>query len=365
MYAEESAPDGNIDVSAKAAILICADSGKVLYAKNENQQLPMASTTKIMTALLAFEKAESLDNEITITDEMTRVEGSSMGLLPGNVLTLKNIARGMMMCSGNDAANTIAISLAENNDKFCELMNEKAKLIGMNDTHFSTASGLDRDDHFSTAKDMATLGAYAMDNQDFYDTVSCKSIRVPFIKPNECHTYKNHNKLLWQYDDCVGIKTGFTKKSGRCLVSCAEKDNMRLIAVTLHAHSDWDDHKKMYDYGFSKVESVKMDTLREDILINVVGSNEEFINANVKTSKSITLEKENVSKISEVIEAPQFLNAPIEKGQVVGRVAYYLDDKLIAVNELISDRDANYKHKENGFLDSLKNFFINIFYKDC
>ena len=359
--ADDNVGSEPLSLSAKSAILICADTGKSLYSKNENQRLPMASTTKIMTALLTFEMTQSSDREVEITDQMVRVEGSSMGLLPGNVITLKNLAKGMMMCSGNDAANSIAIAIAGSNDKFCELMNEKAKLIGMNDTNFATASGLNRDDHYSTARDMAILGAYAMENKEFYDTVKCKTIKVPFIKPNESRTYRNHNKLLWQYKDCVGIKTGFTEKAGRCLVSCVEKDGLRLVAVTLNAHSDWDDHKKLYDYGFSKVSLVRLEPLSEDISINVVGSDKNSISANVKMEKTVTVNNEDANRITSTIEVPQFLNAPIEKGQVVGKVIYYLDDNIIATNELISNDLAEYKYEQKGFFDKIADFFVHMF----
>lgn len=361
VHAQEKVDSENLSISAKSSILICADSGMVIYSKNEHQKLAMASTTKIMTALLAFEKSESNDKEVQITEKMVKIEGSSMGLLPGNVVTLKNMARGMMMCSGNDAANSIAITIADSNEDFCKIMNDKARQIGMNETNFATASGLDRDDHYSTSNDMAILGAYAMENKAFYDTVCCKTVRVPFIKPAETHVYKNHNKLLWQYEDCIGIKTGFTEKAGRCLVSCAQKDGVRLVAVTLHAHSDWNDHKKLYEYGFSKVSAVDVNGLNEGIRIKVVGSNEEFVNASIKMSKSVSVKNEDIEKIVKTIEAPEFLNAPIEKGQVVGKIVYYLDDNVLATNELISDRCAKYQCNKKGFLSNITNFFSNIF----
>ncbi|MBR2579441.1 MAG: D-alanyl-D-alanine carboxypeptidase, partial [Clostridia bacterium] len=243
-----------MDISAKSAILICADSGSVIFAKNESEPLPMASTTKIMTSLLALENIEAFgDKEIEITDEMVRVEGTSMGLAAGNTVNLETLVQGMMMVSGNDAANAAAIAVAGSSETFVDKMNEKAKLIGMKDTLFCTPSGLDKDDHHSTAYDMAILGAYAMENENFSKIVSQKSMKVHFVNPNKYITMKNHNKLLRLYDGCIGIKTGFTKAAGRCLVSCAQKNGAKLICVTLNAPNDWDDHTKLFDYGFNNV----------------------------------------------------------------------------------------------------------------
>ena len=158
-----------LDVSAESGILICADSGSVIWSKNETEPMPMASTTKIMTSLLALEHTEACGNqEIEITDDMVRVEGTSMGLRAGDIVNLEALVQGMLLCSGNDAANAVAIAVGGNVNNFIDLMNEKARMIGMENTKFSTPSGLDKDDHHSTAKDMATLGAYAMENENFF-----------------------------------------------------------------------------------------------------------------------------------------------------------------------------------------------------
>ena len=204
-----------LEVSAKSATLICADSGCVVWSKNETAPMPMASTTKIMTSILTLEHAEAHGNkEIEITPEMIRVEGTSMGLMQGDIVNLESLAKGMLLCSGNDAANAAAIAVSGETGKFINLMNEKAKLIGMNDTKFCTPSGLDKDNHHSTAHDMALLGAYAMENEKFSNIVSQKSMPIKFINPSKTVNYKNHNKLLRLYPHCTGIKTGFTKLAG-------------------------------------------------------------------------------------------------------------------------------------------------------
>ena len=242
----------SVSVSAYAAVLYEPVSGTVLFEKNSREVLPVASTTKIMTALLAFE-SEHRGDPVTITPEMISVEGSSMGLRAGEVLALGDIARGMMMASGNDGANAIALYLSDSTEAFSEEMNARAAELHMMQTHFVTPSGLDAEGHGSTAYDMALLAAEAMQNEEFAAAVGQTTLSVPFISPEKTVRYENHNRLLKLYPDCTGIKTGFTKKAGRCLVSSAERDGARLICVTLNAPDDWNDHMNLYDYGFAQL----------------------------------------------------------------------------------------------------------------
>ena len=241
-------------VSAQAAVLYDPMSGAVLYEKNGGEVLPMASTTKIMTALLAFESGQA-GAVVEVTPEMVAVEGSSMGLAAGDRLTLGSIARGMMMASGNDGANAIALFLGGSAVGFASLMNARAAEVGMENTRFVTPSGLDAEGHGTTAYDMALLGAEAMRCADFAETVGAVSQTVEFLSPEKTVRYDNHNRLLQLYSDCTGIKTGFTKKAGRCLVSSAERGGAQLICVTLNAPDDWNDHIALFEYGFSQLET--------------------------------------------------------------------------------------------------------------
>lgn len=354
IFAEE------MGISAKSAILICADSGSVLWSKNESEPLPMASTTKIMTSLLALENMEACGNkEVEITDEMVRVEGTSMGLMPGDIVNLQSLAQGMLLCSGNDAANAAAISVGGTTEKFISIMNEKAKQIGMQDTKFSTPSGLDKDNHHSTAKDMAVLGAYAMENENFASIVSKKSMPVKFINPSKTVHYRNHNKLLRLYSDCIGIKTGFTKAAGRCLVSCAEKNGLRLVCVTLNAPSDWDDHIKLYNFGFENTVSKCFSDKNLNFTIpSKILEQDGNVEAYCDSEFSCSFKKGDENKVERKLELPEKILSPVEKGQIIGNVVYYLDGKEIGKNEIISKTEVKKVVKQKkGFFHALTNFF--------
>ena len=212
-----------LSTSAKAAVVLNGDDGEIIYSQNADMRLPMASTTKIMTGILLCEYG-NFEKQITVTEEMLRVEGSSMGLLAGDRVTLHDLLYGLMLASGNDAANVIAFVLGGSLDGFVNMMNEKAKDLGLSDTHFATPSGLDAQDHYTTAYELAKITQYAMQNEDFAAAVSCEKTVLNYGNPPYKRSLTNHNKMLNLFDDAVGVKTGFTKKSGRCLVSAARKD---------------------------------------------------------------------------------------------------------------------------------------------
>lgn len=238
-------------VSAESAVLIDAASGRVLWANRASERALIASTTKIMTGLLIAELTAS-ESLVTITDEAAGMEGSSLYLQAGDTLSAETLLYGMMLHSGNDAAAALAIHTAGSIPAFVDIMNRKAAALGLENTHFSNPHGLDDEDHYSTALDLAKLTAYAMDNTLFRNVVSTKTISCGD------RTFVNHNKLLWNYEGAVGVKTGYTRKAGRILVSCAERDGRRLIAVTINAPDDWNDHRRMLDYGFQEYEQVHL-----------------------------------------------------------------------------------------------------------
>lgn len=230
-----------LEVSATAAVLMDADMGQVLYEKNGDRQMLIASTTKIMTALVVLEHAAP-DDVITVTpDHMT--EGSSMYLRAGETVRVEELLYGLLLCSGNDAALALT-ECAGGLTPFVALMNEKAAALGMAHTSFANPNGLDADGHYSTARDMAVLAAAAVENPTFRRICSSRSVTIGQ------RTMENHNRLLRQVEGCVGLKTGYTRAAGRTLVSCTERDGCRLVAVTLQDGNDWADHAALYDYGF-------------------------------------------------------------------------------------------------------------------
>ncbi len=230
-----------LEVSATAAVLMDADMGQVLYEKNGDRQMLIASTTKIMTALVVLEHAAP-DDVITVTpDHMA--EGSSMYLRAGETVRVEELLYGLLLCSGNDAALALT-ECAGGLTPFVALMNEKAAALGMAHTSFANPNGLDADGHYSTARDMAVLAAAAVENPTFRRICSSRSVTIGQ------RTMENHNRLLRQVEGCVGLKTGYTQAAGRTLVSCTERDGCRLVAVTLQDGNDWADHATLYDYGF-------------------------------------------------------------------------------------------------------------------
>ena len=238
-----------VDLSARAAVLIDGKSGKVLFEKNKDERLPMASTTKIMTGLLACE-SKKMKKTVTVSPVASGTEGSSLWLEPGEKQTLENLTYGLMLRSGNDAAVAIAEYLGGSIDAFALLMNERAKKIGVKNTGFKNPNGLDAEGHFTSAYDLALISREAMKNKTFRKIVSTKNKTIPWESSEWDRSLTNHNKMLWRYEGCNGIKTGFTKKSGRCLVTSAKRGKTELICVTLNAPDDWNDHTKMLDYGF-------------------------------------------------------------------------------------------------------------------
>lgn len=233
-----------LNTSAVSAIAIDGKTGSVLYEQNADSKMLIASTTKIMTALVAIREGE-LNDTVAVSRKAAYTEGSSMYLKEGEELTLETLLYGLMLCSGNDAAEAIAEHIAGSAEAFADMMNQTAKELGMHSTSFANPHGLDHEDHYSTARDMAVLAAAAMENPVFRRIVSTKKAVIAG------RTMVNHNKLLASVDGCIGLKTGYTRAAGRTLVSCAERNGNRVIVVTLQDGNDWEDHKALFDHSFS------------------------------------------------------------------------------------------------------------------
>ncbi len=299
--------------SARASILISADTGETVFAENANEKLPMASTTKIMTVLLCLESGGLFD-EFTVDSDAIKVEGSSMGLVEGDTVTKYALCCGMLLPSGNDAANAAAVKIAGSAENFAELMNQRAEKLGLSQTFFVTPSGLEGDGHGSSARDMAFLAREALKNDTFREICSSETIQTEFGNPPYKRWLKNTNKLLSLYDGVYGVKTGFTDEAGRCLVSACERDGKDLICVTLNAPDDWNDHISMYDYGFEAVSRLDL-KIPEGFEMCAVGgeTNSLSLTAECSDITVTTLSAKNDDFSFELAASP-FVYAPVEKG---------------------------------------------------
>lgn len=328
----ENTDKAGFDVSAVSAILIEADTGTVLFSKNEKEHRQIASTTKIMTALLTLEAGEP-DKEFQVDSAAIKVEGTSMGLREGDKVTRRALCYGMLLPSGNDAANAAAVNISGSKTAFAKLMNSRAKEIGMTDTNFVTPSGLDAEGQYSCAYDLALLAREAMNNKDFAEICALSKAKVAFGNPVSERWLVNSNKLLTSYDGCIGVKTGFTDSARRTLVSCAERDGIKLIAVTLNAPDDWSDHTKMLDYGFEKVKMCDFTYDASGLILPVIGSDKETVGVKCD-SVQLPLCDEQKEKVTVKVYLPGFVYAGLSAGDKVGEICYELNGETVAAAEL-------------------------------
>lgn len=326
-----------IDVSAASAVLIDALSEKIIYEKNAYAKMPMASTTKIMTAICAIENAD-LDRKIIVNSAAIGTEGSSIYLKYGEKLTVRELVYGLMLNSGNDAAVAIACEVSGSTKEFAHLMNKTAEKIGAKNTHFENPNGLDAAQHYTTAYDLALISAYAMKNTEFKKIVSTYSTTISYDGEDGKRHLKNHNKLLKMYDGCIGIKTGFTKKSGRCLVSAAEKNGITLIAVTLNAPNDWNDHTQMLNLGFEKTSLKRVitkDTYTRSV--SVKNGTNNSVKLVFDDTFDVTQITDSNNKISLKYVIPDKITAPVGYRQPVGKVNIYLNGKYLGKVFAVTD----------------------------
>lgn len=307
-------------LSAHSAVVIDAASGRVLFSHNANARAGMASTTKIMTAITALEHSD-LSSVVTASPSACGVEGSSMYLVNGEKLTLEEILYGLMLVSGNDAATAIAEHVSGSTEKFAELMNQKALEIGAFNSHFTNPHGLSDDMHYTTAHDLAKITAYGLKNPKFTEIVSTKKKSIPWKDHDYNRSLVNHNKFLSMYDGCIGVKTGFTKATGRCLVTAVDKNNMRFICVTLNASDDWNDHRDLYNTAFGNYSPYKVKQ-KNDIVATAEVKKGVGKTVNLVCADDIYIPiKEGEDRNIEVSAEPfEDLQAPINRGDILGKL---------------------------------------------
>ena len=308
-------------LSAEKAILLDAATGRVLYEKNADQQSLIASTTKIMTALVVCEQCNVLDR-VRIPKEAVGIEGSSLYLQEGEVLTVQELLYGLMLHSGNDAAVALAIYCGGTVEGFAQLMNDEAARIGLTDTHFVNPHGLDAPNHHSTARDLATLAAYAMENPVFRQTVSTRTVTIGQ------RSLRNHNKLLWQVEGADGVKTGYTKAAGRILVSSATRDGRRLVAVTINAPDDWADHAQLLNSGFSEFEVQQILTIGDCLgTVEIIGGDDSH--AELLAAEDFSYPLAAGEKVTYAHAGTGFVYAPVVEGAEAGDIWVLVDGKAV------------------------------------
>lgn len=328
-------PVNTLALSAKSAILIDGHTGRVLMEQNARERMGMASTTKIMTALIALEEGD-LNSEVEISYFAAGMIGSSMYLKSGEKITLLDLIYGLMLNSGNDAAAAIAEHIGKDMETFADLMTQKAKSFGLNDTSFANSHGLDADNHYTTAYDLAQITRRALEIPLFAQIAATKAITIGMGE--NARTLVNHNKMLSLYKGATGVKTGFTKKCGRCLVSSATRDCLKLIAVTLNAPDDWNDHKQMLDYGFANYKW-KSPVKKGDYMKAVPLMGAEYDKILLYAGEGVELAAKSGDVIKVVYDVPNFVQAPVFNGQRIGSAQVLLSGKVIKTINLIAAED--------------------------
>lgn len=338
-------PAQALSLSAASACLLDCDSGRVLYAQNADTPGLIASTTKIMTALIVAEQCNP-DARVKIPEEATGIEGSSMYLTPGEILTVRDLLYGLMLHSGNDAAVALAIFCAGDVGAFVDMMNQRAAQLGLRQTEFANPNGLDDEHNRSTARDMALLASFALENELFREIVSTKTYT------NGLRTMTNHNKMLWRYDGAIGVKTGYTRAAGRILVSAAERDGRQLVAVTMNAPDDWNDHEKMLSYGFEAyVEQVAAEAGQTITELPVVGGMQQSVRLLAAQTLRCACAPEEQCELR--LQLPSFVYAPLEAGDTLGEAVLLLDGCEMARTDLVCEEAVHLLAEPPGWFDRL------------
>ena len=352
-------PAQALSLSAQSAVLIDARDGRVLYEKDADTPRSMASTTKIMTAVVALESCD-VNEIIEIANEAVGVEGSSIYLQKGERMTLLELLYALLLQSANDAAVAIAVGVGGSVGNFADMMNEKAMSLGLTSTHFENPNGLDADGHVTTAHELALLTAYALKNPIFAEIVATYKRKIS--GPNgTVRLVVNHNKLLNMYDGCVGVKTGFTKKSGRCLVSAACRESLTLVSVTLSAPDDWRDHTAMLNYGY---ENYCCEILCDEggfiEALPVVGGVQDSLLCVNCDYVAATLPRDH-GEISIDVRLPQMIYAPVSAGDIVGHVTYKCDGKVIGETDIKAAYNIEQIRYKKNFWQKVWDFITGIF----
>ncbi|HEY3425681.1 MAG TPA: D-alanyl-D-alanine carboxypeptidase family protein [Negativicutes bacterium] len=344
-------------ITAKAAIVMDAATGKILYAKNMDEKRYPASTTKMMTLIVALEHG-NLDDIVTASPNAASTEGSSLWLSQGEQLKMKDLLYGIMLISGNDATVAVAEHISGSVEKFAKLMTEKAHAIGAVNTNFVNSSGLPDPNHFTTAHDLARIAAYGYKNPLFTQIVSAKNIVIPWPGKDHDRDLYNENRMLWLYDGANGVKTGYTDAAGRCLVSGAKRNNIQLVAVVLDSEHMWDDSIALLDFAFKQVQPMVVFN-EGDILktIRVSNGKSEIVKLVTPNNLIVPVSEDDKDQFRNVVEAPARVEAPIVAGQKIGVVRTFYKNTEIATLDLIAADNVERKSFFGSLWGSVWSFF--------
>lgn len=357
IYAQE------IQVTAKAAVVIEAETGKVLFEKNAYERKYPASTTKILTLITALENS-NLDDLVTTSENASGTEGSSLWLSQGEKLTMRDMLYGIMLVSGNDATVAVAEHIAGSVNNFAKLMNKKAKSIGAKNSNFVNTSGLPDENHYTTAYDLAIITAYGYKNPVFSEIVSTQHRVMPWEgKPYNRDLY-NENRLLYYYDGANGVKTGYTEAAGRCLVSAAKRSGVQLIAVVLDSEQLWDDSTRLLDYGFSRLKPVTMFHKGEVLkTVRLTSGKKEYVRLVAENDAIVPLVEEEKDKVRMVINAPNQLDKTVNKDEVIGEAVIYYENRPIKTVNLVAEETVYRKSLFKTIIGTLWSL-INIVFRN-
>ncbi len=333
-------------------VLIEASTQRVLASENADTKLPMASLTKVMTALVVIEKTENLQNSVKIDARSVGIEGSSMYLKEGQVLSVEQLLYGLMLVSGNDAAVALALYVGGSVENFVKMMNDTSNELGLKNTHFLNPSGLYQEEHYTSALDFAKLTAYALKNETFSKIVKTKTYQINNV------TLVNHNRLLREIKGCIGVKTGYTKVCGRCLVSAVEKNGITLICVTLNYSDDWNVHKNLYQKNFPRCQRVLL--LKEkEIYSNLKVAGGHEVGYYCTDIYGVVIDDHFEKEVK--IYIPQFIYATKKSKESVGKVEIIQGENIVASGKLLLDRDTRLYYQKKSFFSKMFHYILHIF----
>lgn len=356
-------------INSRIAIIYDRKSGRVIWGKNENKRVAMASTTKIMTCIIVLENS-NLNDEVIVSSKSAGTGGSRLGLKKGDKITINDLLYGLMLRSGNDAAVALAEHVGGDKEGFAKLMNDKVKELGLKDTHFVTPHGLDDPEHYTTAFELAKIADYALKNEKFAKIVATKDCTININGYSKQLT--NTNELLGYLQGVNGVKTGFTNNAGRCLVTSVNRNNFEIITVVLGADTKkirTSDSIKLIEYAYKNYKYINVEDMVKEKFEAWKGINEKRIEvekgkyAKVQLglkeikNKVIPIKNDSIDNVDIQINSLYYLVAPVEEGMVIGNLKVTLNDEVLEVIDIVNKNEIEKKNRKDYFFEFLKSIY--------